>query len=79
MAVEADRGSGLLIKDSMEIIDDRVDGINEELTLSNFFVREERESGDILLYLPRLFAQNIKKPGGEGDFTCDLLEYRFSL
>ena len=46
------------------------------LTLSNFYVRQDRETGELLLHLPRFFAQ-----GGEGSerWTADLSLYRIAV
>jgi hypothetical protein len=62
---EVDRESGLLIRDSVTVVDERRAGEDERLTLSNFYVREDRETGELLLHLPRFFAH------GEG-WTTDL-------
>jgi hypothetical protein len=71
--------SGLVQRNSIEVLDDRKAGESEWLTLSNFYVREERETSDLLLYLPRLYAQDFREPGETGDFTADLLEIRFRV
>ena len=54
---EVDRGTGLLKSETITVIDDRQPGESERLTLSNFYAREERASGDILLYLTRYYAR----------------------
>jgi hypothetical protein len=61
---EVDQDSGLLIRDSVRMIDDK--GINEDplLTLSNFYARVDRTSGGIALHMTRLFAFS---DGWEGD------------
>ena len=41
---EVDRSTGLLIRDTINVIDDRQPGEHERLTLSNFYVREDRET-----------------------------------
>ena len=79
VAGEVDRRNGLLIEESVEIIDDRMDGESERLTLSNFYVRQERGTGDLLLYLPRAFSKDFRNAEDPGHFEWDLLEYRFSL
>ncbi len=53
---EVDRKSGMLVKDSVRVVDDRGAGDDELLTLSNFYAREDRESGEIALHLTRMFA-----------------------
>lgn len=70
---EVDRGSGLLLRDSIRVIDDRRDGDSEHLTLSNFYVREDRETGELLLHLTRLFAAE------SGNWTADALVYRIAV
>lgn len=61
---EVDRATGLLNKSTLRPIDDRQNGENDILTLSNFWAHEDRESKDIVLYMTRLFAYN---DGWEGD------------
>jgi hypothetical protein len=61
---EVDRRSGLLLKASARTIDDRQPGESEILTLSNFYAREDRETGGIALHMTRLFAH---ADGWEGD------------
>lgn len=53
---EVDPSSGLLIRNSVRVIDDRQPGDDELLTLSNFYAREDRETGQVLLHMTRLFA-----------------------
>jgi hypothetical protein len=74
---EVDLGSGLLIRDSVTVIDDRRPGEDERLTLSNFYVREDRETGDLLLHLPRFFARGEGRT--EGGWTMDLYLYRIAI
>jgi hypothetical protein len=61
---EVDLESGLLIRDSVTVLDDRRPGEDERLTLSNFYVREDRETGELLLHLPRFFAQADDRTAG---------------
>jgi hypothetical protein len=56
------------------VIDDRREGESDQLTLSNFYAREDRETGDLLLHMPRLFARETD----EG-FSADLLLQRIVL
>jgi hypothetical protein len=70
---EVDRTSGLLIRESVATVDDREPGEDEALHLSNFYAREDRETGDIVLHMPRLFARQA------GDWTADLMLYRLRL
>jgi hypothetical protein len=67
---EVNHNSGLLIKESVRIIDTKNDEDNEEMTLSNFTAHEDRETGEIVFYMPRLFAKE------RGDWTADLLIYK---
>ena len=69
---EVERDTGLVLRDTVTIIDDRQPGELERLTLSNFYAREERGSGDVLLYLPRYFAR-------ERSFTADNMVYRIAV
>ena len=69
---EVDRTTGCLIRETVMVIDDRQAGEHEKVTLSNFYVREEPE-GDLLLHLPRLFAQD------PDDWTSDLMLIRIGL
>ena len=73
---EVNQNTGLLIRESVAPIDDRQPGESERLTLSNFHAREDRETGDLLVFLPRFFVR-----GGEGEnrFTADLMQIRISL
>ena len=73
---EVDLETGNLRRATVTVIDDRQPGEHERLTLSNFYVRQERGSGDLLLHLPRFFAR-----GDDGDerFTADLQLYRIAL
>lgn len=71
---EVDRSTGLLIRDSVLIVDDRRDGEHELLTLSNFYTRQDRETGDLLLHMPRFFAADP-----DSGFSADLLVQRIAL
>ena len=53
---EVDRRSGLLVRDSVRTIDTLQSGENPNLSLSNFFAREDRRTGEIAVHLTRLFA-----------------------
>lgn len=69
---EVDRRSGLLLRESVRVIDDRAPDDDPLLTLSNFFAREDRESGGIALHMTRLVAA----PTG---WRGDALIYRIAL
>ena len=68
---EVDRETGLLIRDSVAAVDDRGAEEDERLTLSNFYTREDRETGELLLHLPRFY--------GGGRRETDLLLYRIAV
>ncbi len=53
---EVDRRNGLLRKESVRVVDDREEGEDKILTLSNFYAREDRETRQIALHMTRLFA-----------------------
>jgi hypothetical protein len=72
---EVDRRSGLLVRESVSIIDDRREGEHERLTLSNFYAREDRETGHLLLHMSRLFADGFRTDG-KPDWTANALLYR---
>lgn len=82
---EVDRSSGLLIKSSVTIIDERRPGECEAMMLSNFYARVDRETGDIVLHLTRAFSNRL--PGyrfspydwGTLDYTSDAYQYRIHL
>lgn len=73
---EVDGGSGLVRRDSVQVIDDRRPGESEMLTLSNFYAREDRQTGQLLLHLPR-FGER----GGEeaARWTTDLTLLRIAV
>jgi hypothetical protein len=75
---EVDRRTGLLQRETVAAMDDRRAGESPYLTLSNFYAREERTTGDILLYMTRLFAQDFRL-GGQPEWTADALVYRLTL
>ena len=72
---EVDRRTGGLIRDSVTVIDDRREGEDERLTLSNFYARADRETGDLLLHMSRAFASGYRGDG-RPDWTCDAMLYR---
>ena len=51
-----DLESGSLKREGLRVVDDRMPGDDELLTLSNFYAREDRESHEILVHMTRLFA-----------------------
>ncbi|MEN6535916.1 MAG: sialidase family protein [Bryobacteraceae bacterium] len=62
---EVDRASGLLRKETLRTVDDLQSGEDPVLTLSNFYAREDRQSGDIHLHMTRLFASSEKPWKGD--------------
>lgn len=74
---EVDQDNGRLIRDRVHVIDDRRPGESERLTLSNFYVREDRETGHLLLHMTRFFARGYDP--GKPDWTADSLLYRIAL
>lgn len=66
---EVSQDTGLLIRESVTILDDRQPGESVRMTLSNFHAREDRETGNLLVFLPRFFVDG---DGGEHRFTADL-------
>ncbi len=51
-----DPASGLLIHESVAVIDDRAEGETNKLMLTSFLAHEDRATGDILLHMSRPFA-----------------------
>lgn len=75
---EVDRADGRLLRDSVVAIDDRGEDESPYLTLSNFYVRQDRGSGDLLLHMSRYFARDFRVDG-RTDWTADALLYRILL
>lgn len=75
---EVDRQTGRLIRDSVNVLDDRQPDESPHLTLSNFFAREERSTGHLLLHLSRFFAKDFRREG-KPDWTSDALLYRIAV
>lgn len=65
---ELDRRSGLLHRDSVRTIDTLQTGEDPSLSLSNFFAREDRRTGEIAVHMTRLFA-------GSGPWSGDAYVY----
>lgn len=61
---EVDRRTGLLRKETIRMVDTLQPGESSLLTLSNFYAREDRETGGIALHMTRMFALS---DGWEGD------------
>ena len=75
---EVDRETGLLIRDTVTALDDLRPGESPHLTLSNFYIRQDREDGDLRLFMTRLFANDFREKG-RIDWTADALVYRVSV
>lgn len=75
---EVDLDNGLLKRDTVSVIDDRKTDESPYLTLSNFYAREDRENGHLLLHMTRLFAQDFRIDGAI-DWTADSLIYRIEV
>lgn len=69
---EVDRRSGLLLRETVRVIDDKGPEDDPLMTLSNFYARVDRESGGIALHMTRLVAA----PAG---WRGDALIYRIGL
>ncbi|MCC7153873.1 MAG: exo-alpha-sialidase [Bryobacterales bacterium] len=61
---EVDGETGRLRRASVRVIDDLRPGENPQLTLSNFYAREDRQTREVCLHMTRLFAL---PDGWEGD------------
>ncbi|MBK5290910.1 MAG: exo-alpha-sialidase [Acidobacteriia bacterium] len=53
---EVDRGTGLMQRKSVRVVDTLQAGEDPILTLSNFYAREDRRTREIALHMTRLFA-----------------------
>jgi hypothetical protein len=73
---EVDRGSGLLRRNTVTIIDDRKPGDGELLALSNFYAREDRESHEIVVHLSRQGGQSVAR---KADFSAAAFLYRIAI
>ena len=65
---EVDRRSGLLMRESVRTVDTLQAGEDPILSLSNFFAREDRRTGEIAVHMTRLFA-------GSGPWAGDAYVY----
>lgn len=74
--VEVDIQSGLVRRDSLQVLDDRQEGEHEMLTLSNFYAREDRETGELLVFLPRFFSKTFE---GQERWTAPLMLLRVAV
>ncbi len=76
---EVDRCTGRVNRQSQTIIDDRREGEGPDLTLSNFYVRQDRRDGSLLLHMTRFFARPRAGDAGQPDWTADAMLYRIVL
>jgi len=60
-------------RETLFVIDDRKPGEDERMTLSNFMAHEDRETGEIVLHMSRLFARRYL------DWTADAYIYRIRV
>lgn len=74
---EVNKENGLLIRDSLRSIDTRTADESERLQLSNFYAREDRDTGDIILHCTRLFAH--QKVDAPLNWEADAMIYRIAL
>jgi hypothetical protein len=74
--VEVDLQSGLVLRDSLQVLDDRQEGEHEMLTLSNFYARADRETGELLVFFPRFFAKTFE---GQERWTAGLTLLRIAV
>ena len=70
---EVEPEGGHLLKGSVVVVDDRQPGEDEKMTLSNLMAHEDRETGEILLHLTRLFARKYL------DWEADAYLYRVAV
>jgi len=75
---EVGRDTGLFLRDTVTTIDDRKPDESPHLTLSNFYGRQDRETGDLLLHMTRLFARDFRRDGAI-DWTADAMLYRIGV
>jgi hypothetical protein len=68
---EVDRETGLLKHDTLAVIADREDDESEYLQYSNFYCRENRETGLMDVFVTPLFARDFRRDGASPDFTSD--------
>ncbi len=74
---KVDQNTGLLLRDTLVVLDDRRRDESHLLNLSNFYVREDHGNGDLLLHMTRFFAAQPKT--GRRDWKADALLYRIGL
>jgi hypothetical protein len=73
---EVEPRTGGLLRETVRVIDDRGPGDSEMLMLSNFSAREDRETGELVVNLSRLFQHS---PPAPIDWTSDAYLYRVAV
>ena len=74
---ELDLRTGLLRRETVRVVDERKEGDSPLLALSNFSAREDRETGEIVVNLSRLFERSPPEP--QRDWTSDAYLYRIPV
>jgi len=73
---EFDREKRSIIRDSIQVIQDKPEGANEHVRYTNFGHYEDRETGNLVITLPEQYRyvgwDELKKPE---DFAADCLKY----
>lgn len=75
---EVNCSTGLIIADSWTIVDTLNADDADTLQLSCFHAREDRETGDVILNLPRLFSRQ-PQPGQSHNYHSDLWQFRIAV
>jgi hypothetical protein len=71
---EVEAKSGLVRRETVRVVDERREGDSPLLALSNFSAREDRETGEIVVNLSRLFERSPPEP--QRDWTSNAYLYR---
>ena len=76
-----DLEKGLLIRDSLFTVVDRSPDQDEEIQFSNFWVDEDRETHELVLYIPYFYPNRNKNAYAEQPkvWTGDLYRYRVAV
>ncbi|MCK5740106.1 hypothetical protein KAH55_13020, partial [bacterium] len=73
---EVDQKLGLLIKETVTVLDTRQPDQSELMTLSNFYIREDRQTGDLILHVSPMFINSTPE---NQDWTADAMIYRIKV
>ena len=65
VAAEVDPRGLVLVRDSLFVVDDRQPEDPPALYLSNFYVYEDRATGELVLHMTRMFQESDGTPGGD--------------